>query len=157
MRLSVSSRNQRSTRFSQEALVGHFLEQACRRLRTAPLKLKGRHVEALQRNHWPGNVRELQNAIERAVIGARSGRLEFDLPSSSSGNQQAAVVPETLNSRGSEILSCNELKCQERENLRAALEETHWRISGPAGAAKLLGLKTTTLTSKIKALRLREE
>ena len=49
------------------------------------------------------------------------------------------------------------LKQRERENLLSALEATHWRISGPSGAAKLLGLRPTTLASKIKALGLREE
>ena len=56
-----------------------------------------------------------------------------------------------------EILTYDELKRQERENLRFALESTYWKISGPAGAARLLGIKSTTLASKIKSLGLRRE
>ena len=55
------------------------------------------------------------------------------------------------------ILTYGELRRQERENLRSALESTYWKISGPAGAAMLLGIKPTTLASKIKALGLRRE
>ena len=137
-------------------LAGHFLEQSCRRLGVPPQKLKRRHVEALQRYEWPGNVRELQNIIERAVIGAQSGPLEFDLPGGSNGEQREPDAAAGV-TRRKRVLKYGELKRQERDNLLAALEATHWRISGPAGAAKLLGLRPTTLASKIKARRLREE
>ena len=137
-------------------LAGHFLEQSCRRLGVPPQKLKRRHVEALQGYQWPGNVRELQNIIERAVIGAQSGPLEFDLPVGSNGEQRESDAATGAASR-KKVLKYGELKRQERDNLLAALEATHWRISGPAGAAKLLGLRPTTLASKIKALRLRDE
>ena len=138
-------------------LAAHFLEQACRRLGVPPLKLKQRHVEALQGYHWPGNIRELQNVVERAVIGAKSGPLEFDLPQDSNNQQRAAGAAEPSKSRTSGILNYGELKRRERDNLLAAMRATRWRISGPAGAAKLLGLRPTTLASKIKTLGLREE
>ena len=139
------------------ALAGHFLEQACRRLGVPPSKLKRRHVEDLQQYNWPGNVRELQNVIERAVIRAQSGPLEFDLPRPPGDKQRTPVATAQPKNRPSEVLKYSELKRQERENLLAALDAAHWRISGPAGAAKLLGLKPTTLASKIKVLGLREE
>lgn len=138
-------------------LADHFLEQACRRLGVAPKKLERRHVEALQSHDWPGNVRELQNAVERAVIGAQSGSLEFDLPNRTGGDRQAVNEPIESGQRAREILTHHEIKRLERENLRAALEACHWRVYGPKGAAKLLGLRPTTLNSKIKALGLREE
>ncbi len=138
-------------------LAAHFLEVACRRLRVPPQKLKRRHVEALQRYHWPGNVRELQNVIERAVIGVQSGALEFALPSDSHESRRTPIVSGKSKGGPNEILKYSDLKRQERDNLLAALEATHWRISGPAGAAKLLGLRPTTLASKIEALGLREE
>ena len=137
-------------------LADHFLEETCRRLGVPPLKLKSRHVEALQRYSWPGNIRELQNIIERAAIGAQSGPLEFDLAIDSNDNQPAPGATIKSESRPKKVLKFSELKRLERENLLAALEATHWRISGPAGAAKLLGLRPTTLASKIKALGLRE-
>jgi transcriptional regulator with GAF, ATPase, and Fis domain len=138
-------------------LAERFLEQACRRLGVPPLKLKSRHVQALQRYNWPGNIRELQNLVERAVIGAQSGPLEFDLPGDSGDDQRASGSTVTSKTRAKDVLKYSELKRQERENLLAALEATRWRISGPAGAAALLGLRPTTLASKIKVLGLREE
>ncbi len=138
-------------------LADHFLGEACRRLGVPPLKLKERHVDALTRYHWPGNVRELQNIVERAVIGAQAGPIEFDVPGDSSINQRLPDASVKSKSRSKEVLNYSALKRRERENLLAALEATHWRISGPSGAAKLLGLRPTTLASKIKAFGLREE
>ena len=138
-------------------LAAHFLEQACRRLGVPSRRLKQRHVEALQSYPWPGNIRELQNVVERAVIGAKLGPLEFDLPQDSHNQQRASGAAEQSKGRISGILNYSELKSRERDNLLAALQATRWRISGPAGAAKLLGLRPTTLASKIKTLRLREE
>lgn len=134
-------------------LAGHFLEQSCRRLGAPPLRLKKRHVEDLRAYNWPGNVRELQNVVERAVIRAQSGPLEFDLAGEQSHQGRAAPVePKTSSGR---ILKQEEIKRIERNNVRAALEACNWKIYGPDGAAKLLGLSPTTLTSKAKALGLR--
>ncbi len=148
-------------------LAEHFLGEACRRLGVPPLKLKQRHVETLRRYNWPGNVRELQNIVERAVIRAQAGPLEFDLPGDAGSNQLVSGQPASgqaasgaavkSKSSAGEVLNYSALKQRERENLLAALEATHWRISGPSGAAKLLGLRPTTLASKIKVLGLREE
>ena len=100
---------------------------------------------------WPGNVRELQNVIERAVITAREGKLNFEraLPATIPGDS-AAPLPES-----SGVLTARDLARLERENLRRALEATHWQIAGEGGAAKLLGLAPSTLASRVKALRLR--
>ena len=143
-------------------LAEHFLGEASRRLGVPQLKLKQRHVETLQRYNWPGNVRELQNIVERAVIRAQAGPLEFDLPGDESSSQlvsgqTASGAAVKSKSRAGEVLKYSVLKQRERDNLLAALEATHWRISGPSGAAKLLGLRPTTLASKIKVLGLREE
>jgi len=100
---------------------------------------------------WPGNVRELQNVVERAVITARDGKLDFAraIPTTLSGNG-GTLLPET-----SSVLTARDLARLERENLRRALEATHWQIAGEGGAAKLLGLAPSTLASRVKALRLR--
>jgi len=138
-------------------LAARFLEQTSRRLGlpAAKVRLKQRHVEALRRYHWPGNVRELQNAVERAVIRAQSGPLEFDLPGSSGSKKEPSPADKGAKS-GSGVQTFEELKRREKENVVAALEQCRWRVSGPSGAAKLLGVKPTTLASKIKALGLRE-
>ena len=103
---------------------------------------------------WPGNIRELQNVIERAVITSRESRLNLDraLPADNgplAGGLEQAAGP------GRRILTSEELAELERENVRRALEQTDWRVAGENGAASLLGLKPTTLKSRMKALGLR--
>jgi len=100
---------------------------------------------------WPGNVRELQNVIERAVITARDGRLNLDraLPESAKEMIAEAVLSAETPKR---VRTAKELEELERANLMAALETTGWRVAGETGAAQLLGVKPTTLSSRIKAL-----
>ena len=138
-------------------LAAHLLERICSRLGVAQPKLLRRHIEVLQRYEWPGNVRELQNLLERAVITAQSGNLEFDLKEGGSEREKAVSAEKIFAESSEQILNYDELKRRERENLRYALESTYWKISGPAGAANFLGIKPTTLASKIKALGLRRE
>ena len=107
------------------ALAAHFLEQICGRLGVPQPKLQRRHIDALQRYEWPGNVRELQNVIERAVIRAQSGDLEFDLKEGGSGQQKSVSAGKMPSAASEEILTYDELKRQERENLRFALESTY--------------------------------
>ncbi|HXG52172.1 MAG TPA: sigma 54-interacting transcriptional regulator [candidate division Zixibacteria bacterium] len=99
---------------------------------------------------WPGNVRELQNIIERAVITSRDGRLNLDraLPESATAPATAA----TESAGGQRVRTARELEELERQNIIAALETADWKISGPNGAAQLLGLKPTTLSSRMKIL-----
>ena len=78
-------------------LAEHFLEQACRRLGVPAQRLKRRHVDTLQGHEWPGNIRELQNIVERAVIGAQSGPLEFDLSGAVSDKNRSSI--EAMESR----------------------------------------------------------
>jgi len=96
-------------------------------------------VSRLRSYHWPGNVRELQNVIERAVILASKGRLQLG---------DLGAVPEDR-----EPMRRNRtLEEVERAHVLAVLEETSWRVSGPRGAAKVLGLKRTTLEARMKKL-----
>ncbi len=134
-------------------LADHFLEQSCRRLGVPPQRLKKRHAEELLAYNWPGNVRELQNVVERAVIRAQSGTLEFE--NAVEGSQPRQAAPEESNQPSGRILKQDEIKRIERDNVHAALEAANWKIYGPDGAARLLGISPTTLTSKAKALGLR--
>jgi transcriptional regulator with GAF, ATPase, and Fis domain len=95
-------------------------------------------MDALRAYHWPGNIRELRNVIERAVILSESSTLQVPL--------ESAALPGAFASPT--------LAATERAQILAALEQTGWRIRGPAGAAVLLGLKPTTLESRIKKLGL---
>ena len=88
---------------------------------------------------WPGNVRELQNVIERAVILSPKGRFEL-------GDLVAAPAV------GSSKPPARNLEEVERDHIVAVLEETGWRVSGERGAAKILGLKRTTLEARMKKL-----
>lgn len=95
-------------------------------------------MDALRQYAWPGNIRELRNVIERAVILSESSTLQIPLGSAA---VPGATGPPTLADA-------------ERTQILAALAQTGWRIRGPAGAAALLGVKPTTLESRIKKLGL---
>ena len=126
------------------ALAANCIERSCRRLAVPTKKLTRRNVATLQGYDWPGNVRELQNVIERAVITARSGVLQLDVPKP---QRRESPPAEKM-----EILEYEQLKRIERENLMAALQQTNWRISGAGGAAELLGINASTLRSRLKAM-----
>jgi formate hydrogenlyase transcriptional activator len=131
-------------------LAAHFVRQSSRRLGVPEPLLNERDVERLTGYSWPGNIRELQNVIERAVITARSGPLRFDLPSSSTAGASRPRRAEPV--AGSGLLTQAEFEELERANLREALRRAGGKISGPGGAADLLGVKPTTLTSRLKAM-----
>ena len=115
-------------------------------------KLSTTAKQRLLSYNWPGNVRELQNIIERAVITAKEGMIMIDsiLPN---GNKDE--IPEKDFTQSNKILSPKELQDIEKQNIIRALNSTNWKISGSDGAANLLGLPPTTLSSKIKALHLK--
>jgi transcriptional regulator with GAF, ATPase, and Fis domain len=137
-------------------LAAHFLEMCAKKMKMPAPKLTHGNIERLQAYDWPGNVRQLQNAIERAAIFAQTGALHFDflrLDGSKPGGS-VNLVPFTPKSEPI-ILTEAELKRREREGIIAALKEANGKISGPRGAAELLGMRPTTLASRIKALGLK--
>ena len=91
--------------------------------------------------HWPGNVRELQNVIERAVILATRGRIEFEdhpaAPVAHAHTKAAATLEEI-----------------ERDHILSVLKQVGWRVSGERGAASILGLRRTTLEARMSKLRI---
>ena len=105
---------------------------------------------------WPGNVRELQHVIERAVLLSRGGVLRLDgalaEPEDTTRTTSHASSPEALRA----VIPETEWRRRERENVRAALQLARGRIYGPDGAADRLGVKPTTLISRLKALGVRE-
>jgi PAS domain S-box-containing protein len=98
-------------------------------------------MEALQQYPWPGNVRELRNVVERALIVAEGPALRIEPPSLAPAAQDSA-----------ELLTLDEVQ---RRHIRAVLEKTGWRVSGERGAAAVLGLKPTTLESRMAKLGIR--
>ena len=141
-------------------LAKHFVELSTRELKCVKPRLTRAGVARLQNYDWPGNVRELRNVIERAVILARGGALEFDLPTvvqsavPAQPNPRPDPPPETLPEFN--FLTEAELQRRERENLLRVLEWADWKIKGPGGAAELLGVKATTLLSRMERWGLKE-
>jgi transcriptional regulator with GAF, ATPase, and Fis domain len=148
-------------------LVPRLLERICRRLRRAPLSVTPAQLAQLQGRPWRGNVRELLNVIERAVISTDRGEpLQLpppDGPPALSGPVLARVAavpaleghaPGSALGAQPEVLPDLEMRRRERENLTRALHHCNGRIYGPDGAAVLLGVKPTTLVSRIKRLNL---
>jgi len=134
-------------------LAKHFVELSVKDLNCAKPRLTRAGVVKLQSYDWPGNVRELRNVIERAVILARGETLEFDLPiqTASSPSPGLKSRPEVQATAADEpdFLTETELQLRERDNLMRILQKTNWKIKGPDGAAELLGVKPTTLLSRI--------
>ncbi len=128
-----------------DAMVEHFSKKLNRKIK----KLTQEQKKLFQEYDWPGNVRELQNLMERAVIVSQNGEIDwsFIIPNSNprAMEVQSAVEPD-------HILTAQEMIQLEKENIVKALKQTRWKVSGEKGAAALLGVPPTTLTSKIKAL-----
>jgi transcriptional regulator with GAF, ATPase, and Fis domain len=137
-------------------LAAHFLDKAIRRLKLPPARLTPAHIAQFQNHDWPGNIRELQNTIERALILAQNGVLWFDLPDSQRAAPSGPAPAKMDSGAEAEILSDAELRRRERDNVFAALNKTGWKIHGPGGAAELLGVKPTTLISRLKKLGLKK-
>ena len=137
------------------ALAEYFVAQACRRLNCPPVQLTQHDVIQMQNCDWPGNIRELQNVIERAVITARHGRLLLDLEHNRPAG--AAAVTGATAAEDTSYLTQAQLDDLERQNLLKVLRLTAWKVSGRHGAAALLGVKPTTLFSRIQKMGLRQE
>ena len=96
-------------------------------------------MDALVTYLWPGNVRELQNVLERAVIISAGPRLELGEWPSASSTAESEPGIRTLGQI-------------ERQHIVDVLALTNWRVSGENGAAKILGMKPTTLDARMKKL-----
>ena len=134
-------------------LAAHFVELAVKELECVRPRLTRAGIETLQNYDWPGNVRELRNVIERAAIFAQGGAFEFDLPIT--GSDPTRFEPVDHEGVEQEFLTEAEMRRRERENLFAVLRKTGWKIKGVDGAAELLGVKPTTLISRIEKMGLK--
>jgi transcriptional regulator with GAF, ATPase, and Fis domain len=130
-------------------LAAHFVRVTARKMNRPPTRLTKAHAEQLTAYNWPGNIRELQNTVERAVILSQGGPLQFELPDTNASQPSSS---RSLTPPVSGPLTRAELKRHERESIVAALKQTRGKIFGADGAAELLGMKPTTLASRIKAL-----
>jgi DNA-binding NtrC family response regulator len=136
-------------------LAAHFVELSLRELGCPRPRLTRAGIETLQGYDWPGNIRELRNVIERAVIFAHGDALDFDLPAIDSSPGPTQTAPRLGDRVDLEYLTDSEMQRLERENLFAVLEKTAWKIKGLDGAAELLGVKPTTLISRMGKMGLK--
>jgi DNA-binding NtrC family response regulator len=135
-------------------LARHFMELVTKEMNCPMARLTPAGIAMLQNYHWPGNIRELRNVIERAMILAQGAALQFELPIAISEPHPSAI-PALGDEQEPQFLTEPELQRRERDNLLVVLEKTAWKIKGPDGAAELLGVKPTTLLSRIKKMGLR--
>ena len=123
------------------ALVQYFTQKFAKRMNKRIETIPTDAMATLSRYHWPGNIRELENLIERAVILTR-------------GSSLAAPLAELKPRNGHEEVErpLSTLEDAEREHIRHALQQANWLVGGPAGAAAKLGMKRTTLQSRMVKL-----
>ena len=124
-------------------LVRHFVQKASRAMGRHVTTISKATMDALEGWHWPGNIRELQNVIERAVILSSGSVLQVPLGALPTTRRQAAAAPATDDTS---------YQSGERAMILKALKEANGVIAGPHGAAARLGLKRTTLQSKMQRL-----
>jgi transcriptional regulator with GAF, ATPase, and Fis domain len=133
-------------------LATHFVEMVVKELGCPKPRLTRAGIETLQSYDWPGNIRELRNIIERAVIIAGGGALEFDLPVTGSSVDLTFFGPQDDDAPETGYLTESEMRRRERENLLAILQKTGWKIKGIDGAGEILEVKATTLAARIKKM-----
>lgn len=117
-------------------LVWAFIREYEKKMGKRIDHISKKNMEALQQYYWPGNIRELRNLIERSLITAVGRTLDIRPPSPKHEDAQDNITLEEI----------------ERRHIISVLEKTGWRISGKGSAAQILGLKRTTLQSKMKKL-----
>jgi formate hydrogenlyase transcriptional activator len=132
-------------------LAAHFVRQVSRRMNRQEPQITKDALTQLAAYDWPGNVRQLQNVIERSIILWVGGPLTFDLPASPRSKTSRATAEHNTKPA---LLTREQLKRQERDTIDAALKQTNGKVFGRDGAAALLGMKPTTLASRISALGL---
>jgi formate hydrogenlyase transcriptional activator len=121
------------------ALTRFFTQKYARRLKKQITAIPAEAMAALINYQWPGNVRELEHFIERAVILTKGPNLEISLAELKSSESAVNTELATLHDA-------------EREHILRVLDETNWVVGGPGGAAARLGMKRTTLQSKMQKL-----
>ncbi len=118
-------------------LVWTFVEEFSESMGRTIERIPDSTIDALKTYHWPGNIRELRNIIERAMIMTKGPTLRVELPT------DQTITREKPHKKLADV---------EQGYIRAIVAATGWRISGPGGAAEILGLKPTTLEARMKKL-----
>jgi formate hydrogenlyase transcriptional activator len=119
-------------------LVRYFAQKYGRRMQKRIESISAASMRNLARWHWPGNVRELENLVERAVVLSRGEKLEILVPELADGSMSTAAA-------GLD-------KFDKQDMILRVLKDTKGRVGGPDGAAARMGLKRTTLITRMKKL-----
>ena len=122
-------------------LVWRFVVEFSRALGKRIDTIPRENMTALQQYPWPGNIRELRNVVERSMILARGPALTIAVPATG----QSPAPPPAIASKLTDV---------EKQHIRDVLETSGWRIRGPGGAAERLGLRPTTLETRMAKLGL---
>jgi len=128
-------------------LVQCFTRRLSKRLGRSVQNPSESDIQRLLAYGWPGNIRELQNIIERAIITSTNGQLNLVRAFPETGTNATVATDK--------IRTITEMEQLERANLKLALEQTNWCVSGEQGAARLLGMNPSTLNSRLKALNIK--
>jgi transcriptional regulator with GAF, ATPase, and Fis domain len=117
-------------------LIWSFVKEFEKSMGKTIHKIPSKSLDALKQYSWPGNIRELKNVVENAMIISQNKILKITPPVNMTTNVQKNLKLEDV----------------ERNHIREVLKKVSWRVSGKSGAAELLGLKPTTLESRMKKL-----
>ena len=131
-------------------LVKHFIKEAAHRLRLPEPLINESDIEMLSNLDWPGNVRELKNAVERAVIISRGGKIDFGFLNFDKAKK--LMSPKNNMVFSDEIIKENDWKELQRQNILRALLASNGKVQGKCGASELLGINPTTLRSRMQSL-----
>ncbi len=126
-------------------LARHYVNRYAKRMKKRIATIPAEALEIFQLYSWPGNVRELQHFMERAVILSSGSTLSAPLE----GMKRSMAKPHTRPTPPDQPRTLEEI---ERESILAALQESRWVVGGPGGAAVKLGMKRTTLASRMQRL-----
>jgi DNA-binding NtrC family response regulator len=118
-------------------LVRHFARKYAGKMQKEIEVVPAAALSELTRWHWPGNIRELENLVERAVVLTRDNRLDIS-------------IPELMHSPAGTQSTAGDF--DEQETIMRVLKETQGRVGGPNGAAARMGLKRTTLITRMKKM-----
>jgi PAS domain S-box-containing protein len=135
----------RERREDIRSLIEHFVRKFASRMKKSIISIPSKTMETLVRWEWPGNIRELENFVERSVILTPGPVLQAPLSELQTDHENGDGAGK------------DNLRAQERARIIRALRECHGKLGGPEGAAARLGLKRTTLQSKLDNLRIKPE
>ncbi len=139
-------------------LVRYFVQKFSRRQNKTVEYIPAPVMEAMVNYSWPGNVRELENLIERAVLLSPGKELRVPLAEFKENSAPSSFaagpsdLPRPIEGVHSSASPPSTLDDAQRQHIVGVLKQTQWRISGPRGAAAILGIKRTTLQARMRKL-----